>query len=406
MEKTPTCFGGVLLLAGSCIGAGMLALPVTTAPGGFFPTLFLFVLAWVFMLSTGLLLLEANLKLGGHISLISLADRTLGKLGKGLCWGLFLFLFYSLGVAYIAASGSILSSFCLEGLGGRLSPWVGSLGFTFLFGVFVYVGTQLVDYFNRVLMLGLFLSYLALLYFGLPHVNSSYLTHQNWPLSFSALPVLVISFGFHNMIPSLVDYYQGDRKKLLLVICGGSALPLVVYLLWQITLLGIIPLHGEDGLLAALNQGETVTSVLAAIVGCSSINLWAQLFALSAVITSFLAQSLSLVDFLADGLQIEKKGKGRINLIMISLAPPFLFAFLKPDIFITALNWAGGFAAVILFGCLPALMVWKLRSNREQKLVPIGKGGLILIFVGALFIFCVQCASSFGFFERLSLEGM
>ena len=53
--------GATLLVAGCCIGAGMLGLPILTALGGFKPTIILFVLCWLFMAGTGLLLLEVNL---------------------------------------------------------------------------------------------------------------------------------------------------------------------------------------------------------------------------------------------------------------------------------------------------------------------------------------------------------
>ncbi len=52
--------GGVLLVTGCCIGAGMLGLPVMSALTGFYPTLAMFIVGWLFMAVTGLLLLEVN----------------------------------------------------------------------------------------------------------------------------------------------------------------------------------------------------------------------------------------------------------------------------------------------------------------------------------------------------------
>ena len=82
MKKEGSILGGVLLIAGCCIGAGMLALPVVTGIGGFIPSIILMVFIWLFMATTGMLLLEANLALGVNLSLISLAEKTLGKPGK------------------------------------------------------------------------------------------------------------------------------------------------------------------------------------------------------------------------------------------------------------------------------------------------------------------------------------
>jgi tyrosine-specific transport protein len=51
-------FGGTMLIAGTMVGVGMLALPVATGEGGFFPAVVIYLICWLFMLCTGLLLLE------------------------------------------------------------------------------------------------------------------------------------------------------------------------------------------------------------------------------------------------------------------------------------------------------------------------------------------------------------
>lgn len=398
--KEGSVLGGILLIAGSCIGAGMLALPVITGIGGFVPSVFMFIFAWIFMTSTGLLLLEANLALGHNLSLISIAERTLGKGGKILCWVLFIFLFYSLSIAYIAASGSILQSIIADLFGLEFPVWAGSLLFTGIFAVVLYVGTRPVDYVNRLLMFGLVATYFILVVLGSLHINPEYLAVKHWKYAIAALPVLIISFGFHNMIPSLAMYMKGDVKRLRTTVLAGSFIPLLIYLVWEAVMLGIIPLQGREGLMHALDQGEAATQALRTIVGSSWINTVAQGFALFAIITSFLAQSLSLVDFLADGLKIPKVGFGRASLILLTLVPPFAFAFAYPGIFIKALNLAGGFSAVILFGVMPVMMVWILRYKRKGEtahLLPFGRFILICVMVVATGIFLLETAQELGF---------
>ena len=400
MKKEGSVLGGILLIAGSCIGAGMLALPVITGLSGFVPSVVMLILAWLFMTLTSFLLLEANLAIGHNLSLISIAEKTLGKGGKILCWLLFIFLFYSLSIAYIAASGSILQSIIADLFEYNLPDWIGSLLFTLAFGIVLYTGTRHVDYLNRVLMLGLVVTYCLLVVLGSQHVNFEYLAIQHWKYSFAALPVLVISFGFHNMIPSLAMYLHGDVKRLRMTICFGSSIPLIIYLLWEAVMLGIIPIQGREGLLNALDQGEVATAALRGVVGISWVNTVAQAFALFAIITSFLAQSLSLVDFLADGLSIPKIRFGRVVLVVLTLAPPFAFAFAYPGIFLKALSLAGGFAAVILFGVMPVLMVWVLRYQREQKtsqVLPLGRVALLIVFLFALGVFSLETAQELGY---------
>jgi len=47
-----------LLIAGTTIGVGNASLPRVTAPGGFLPSVALYLICWLFMLCTGLLTLE------------------------------------------------------------------------------------------------------------------------------------------------------------------------------------------------------------------------------------------------------------------------------------------------------------------------------------------------------------
>lgn len=395
-KKAGSVLGGILLIAGSCIGAGMLALPIITGPGGFGPSMLLFVFAWLFMTTTGFLLMEANLTLGYNLSLVSIAEKTLGSVGKFLAWILFIFLFYSLSIAYIAASGSILQAIILDITGIYWPQWLGSLLFTLIFGFILLIGTRHVDYANRVLMLGLVISYLILIFLGSQHVDFDNLIRTGWRYAFASLPILVVSFGFHNMIPSLAMYFEGDVKRLRITLFVGSLIPLLVYFLWQFVMLGIIP---TEEILPAIRNGEAATSILRIVVGKSWINTVAQSFALFAIVTSFLAQSLSLVDFLADGLKVPKVGLGRVLLVILTLAPPFLLAFLYPTIFLRALNLAGGISAVILFGVMPAVMVFVLRYKRKMassSFLPAGRFLLILVLIIALSIFALELAEELG----------
>jgi tyrosine-specific transport protein len=170
----------------------------------------------------------------------------------------------------------------------------------------------------------------------------------------------------------------------------GSAIPLMIYLVWEWLILGIVPLQNFQ---VALDQGEIATEALKNAVGVSWVVDIAQAFAFFAIVTSFLSVSLSFVDFLADGLKIKKTPKGKVILTLLVLGPPFLCALLYPTIFLIALNTAGGFGAVILFGILPALMAWKGRYTQKlalPQLVPGGKPLLIAVMAFALWVIVLQ----------------
>jgi len=393
-QEKGSVLGSTLLIAGSCIGAGMLGLPVSTALGGFKPALILFAASWIFMMVTGLLMLEVNLYFKKDVNLITMADSTLGNGGKIASWFLFLFLFYSIMVAYTAGSGELVADFIEELSDVSLSNAMGSLIFVVFFGVTVYFGTFAVDHLNRLLMFGLIVSYCLLVKLGFPHVSKKLLEHVNWIDSLWGLPVMIISFGYHNLVPSLTTYLDFNLKRMRISIIIGSAVPLAIYLLWEWLILGLIPL---DNFQNALYQGNMVTHTLKEVVGESWVLAVAEFFAFFAIVTSFLGVALSFVDFLSDGLNIKKDRMGKLLLCVLVLVPPLIFALLYPTIFVVALKYAGGFGAVILFGVLPALMVWSGRYRKKlwtEVTLPGGKLLLSVVILFGLAIFVLQLVNA------------
>ena len=381
--------GGILLIAGSCIGAGMLALPILTGMAGFFPSLIALFAAWAFMTFTALLLVEVNGWFYGQINLLSMAEESFGKTGRSVAWTTYLFLFYALLVAYSAASGEVFSAILDELFKISVPGWAASIFFSALFGLIVYLGTKTVDLFNRALMAGLIIAYLGMIGLGLTKIDPKYLLHSAPGHTLMSLPVLVVSFGFQNMIPSLTAYMRGDLKRVRRTILGGGILALSVYLLWSLLVLGVVPFDGANGILATYHRGEEATAAMRLTLGSSRITYFAQAFAFFAIITSFLAQGLSLTHFLADGLKKEPIRKNTRWLCILALLPPLGMALLMPQIFFRALSFAGGICAMILFGLLPVGMVWIGRYRKKETSsyhVMGGKPALFLAFGFAVLV--------------------
>jgi tyrosine-specific transport protein len=384
-HKKGSVFGGMLLIAGSCIGAGMLGLPIITGFAGFFPSMIMFVVAWAFMTLTGLFLVEVNGWFHNTAHLTTMVEKTLGRVAKVITLFLFLFLFYALLVAYVAASGHHFSNV----FQGKLPVWAGSTFFVLVFGVIVYLGTYAVDMTNRWLMLGKIISYIALVAIGLSYVDPEKLLYSSPKYSLFPLPILIISFGFQNMIPSLNRYFEGNTKKVKSSILGGSILALVIYIIWEVVALGILPTSGKVSIAQGFSEGIDAAQVLKMYLHNSPIGDFAFFLAFFAILTSFLAQALSLVHFLADGFKIEPTRKEQVALCLLALVPPLLFAIGYPDIFFKALNFAGGICAVVLFGIFPAAMVYQGRYIHKHPSSYQVKGGKPLIYLIGLFAFLV-----------------
>jgi tyrosine-specific transport protein len=365
----------------------MLALPIATGVAGFFPALLMFLIAWGFMTISGLFMIEINSWFSKQVNIISMAGHSLGKWGRVVSWILYLFLFYALSVAYISGSGSLCSTL----LGGKIPIWVGSTFFVILFGAIVYGGTRQVDLWNRLFMVGKIAAFCGLVVLGMQYVQPGYLLRTEPQGALLSLPILIIAFGYQNMIPTIASYLEYDRKRIKQAIIGGSLLALAIYLIWEFVVLGIVPLEGSWGIRDSLAHDREAAQAMAGILGKSWISGFTQALAFFAVLTSFLSQSLGLVHFLGDGLGISSQGKREpLSLSLLALGPPLIFSLFYPQLFFKALNFAGGICANLLFGLLPALILWKGRGVAGQE-----ERGIVETFGGKTLLLCMILFSLF-----------
>lgn len=385
--------GGTFLVSGSCIGAAMLGLPVITGEAGFYPSLAMYVLAWLFMFTTGLLFVEVNLWFSDDVSIVTMARKTLGRWGGIISWVLYCLLFYCLLVAFIAGSGPLVKSlmpFAFKYFDGTFIP---STFFTFLFGSVVYLGASAVDWINRIFMFGLLSTYLFLVFVGIDEVDFSYFERSSWSAAPLVLPAMVVSFGYHNLIPTMTRYFDHDKTILTRSCFYGTLLTVFIYFIWQFVVLGIVPYEGANGLSDAFLRGDSVPVVLERVLNESIVTTLSLYFAFYALVTTFLGIGIGFVDFLADGLQVSKTPSMKKALCLGVFLPPYLISFVNPGVFLKALSLAGGFGAVAIFGVLPVLMVWKGRYRlgfEESRILPGGKTGLAFIMAGAIFIILTE----------------
>lgn len=388
-------WGGILIVSGTTIGAGMLANPVMTSFTGFFPSLLLFFLYWILMTFSALLFLEVSLWMTKQESnMISMAEMTLGHTGKVVCWSVYLFLLYALTTAYLAGGGPILNGLLHDITGYSMPEAWDSLPLLAIFGYFVYRGAHSIDYLNRVLMIGLASTYLLMVFFLFPHVKASLLSHADMKAIWVGSSVIATSFGFHIVIPSLTTYLNRDVKALKKVIIIGSFIPLVVYLIWQYLVLGIVPL---DNLAQGYSQGTNGAELLSDYLGDGFLSDTARVFSLIAIVTSFLGVAMSLTDFLADGFNIQRSHWGNVSLIALTFLPPLLITMIDPRVFLLALDYAGAFGVVFLLAFFPALMVWFGRKRHQGTYqAPGGTFALLATMGVSLFLIGIEVLQQLG----------
>ncbi|ELK0735207.1 MULTISPECIES: tyrosine transporter TyrP [Klebsiella] len=387
--------GSILIVAGTTIGAGMLAMPLASAGVGFGVTLALLITLWALMCYTALLLLEVYQHVPADMGLGSLAARYLGRYGQWATGFCMLFLLYALTAAYISGAGELLASSLNQWLDWTLPPAAGVLIFTAIGGTVVCIGTSLVDLFNRFLFSAKIIFLAIMLALLLPHIHQINLLTLplQQGLALSAIPVIFTSFGFHGSIPSIVSYLGGDIRKLRRVFIIGSFIPLVAYIFWQLATLGSIDSPTFTALLAQNAGLNGLLEAIREVVASSHVELAVHLFADLALATSFLGVALGLFDYLADLFQRQNSAGGRLQSGLITFLPPLAFALFYPRGFVMALGYAGVALAVLAL-MLPSLLVMKSRQQHPDApwRVAGGSAALWLVLLCGIAIVVIQFA--------------
>lgn len=372
---------GTLLIAGTTIGAGMLGIPLLTAKAGFLPAIAITTAVWLFMLATGYLYLEVALWMPVGSNILSMSRRFLGVGGKLAAGGTFLFLYYCLMVAYFAAGAPLFITFLDQALGLAPTGIWGYLSFGVVFGGIIVTGMKLIDRINYLLMTAMFLSYFALVGGGGAAVSWDRFADRDLKEALFAAPILFSAFGYHNVIPSLVTYFDRNVSILRRCLFWGTSIPFGIYLIWQWLIIGAVPLSEIE---ETLSLGLPATAALQNLAGHSWMSQMGQFFAFFALITSMLGVAFSMVDFLGDGLKVKPIGKIRVLLTIGIFFPPFILSVIDPSIFVSAISFAGGFGEAFLNGLLPVMLVWVGRYVRKLKGSPqlFGEKKMLILLFG------------------------
>jgi len=392
VHKPGSVVGSTALIAGTTVGAGILALPAVTLPSGVLPSTALLIGVWLYTVLTGLLIAEVSLNGMRHSGratngLLAMVESTLGRMEARFAGGAYLFLHYALLIAYVSQGGEILIS-AIEGI-WDLPPtptWMGSTGFAVIFGAILYLGRdRFIEKLNSFFVAIVIASFIGLLLLGATQVNPNSLLSQDWSALPPALSVMLVALFFHNIIPVVATKLEGDRGKVRQSIVVGSAIPLIMFLLWNAVILGsVTPTMLEN--IGSSSVFDPLQVLRAGDAG-EWLGILVTVFSEFAIATSFIGFFYGLRDLFKDMNLFSGSSEASLPLISLILFPPLGFSALNPNIFYSALDYAGTFSVSILGGVIPAIMAWKQRDKYKelnQKLVPGGKLMLVIMIGIAL----------------------
>lgn len=402
--KHPSLLGGAMIIAGTAIGAGMLANPTATSGIWFLASLVLMLYVWFCMFTSGLMILEANLNFPEGASFHTIVKDLLGNTWSVITGVSVAFTLYILTYAYISVGGNITTtglqqawnvSFASE---IEFSSTVGASLFLFILAFLVWLSTKTVDRISTVLIGGMLISFFLSTSGLLSHASLAVLLDQQaqadqsyWPYIWFALPVCVSSFGFHGNVPSLVSYYQRDAQKIVKSIFIGSFLAFIIYVLWQFAVQGNLPRHAFAPVIAAEGDVGVLLKSLSEYISIQGIRVILDAFAYMAIASSFLGVTLGLFDYIADLFKFSNTPQGRLKSAAITFLPPFFAYLIAPAGFVNAMGYVG-LVAAIWAGLVPALLVLACRKKYPQAKYHVYGGNVMVGFVilFALLVFFSQ----------------
>ena len=202
MNKT---LGSTLITSGTMIGAGMLAMPLTSAGIGFTFTVVLLVLLWILLTYSALLFVEVYQTAEYDAGIGTLAAQYFGRPGRIIATSVLMIFLYALLSAYVTGGGAILASTLPDFATPDLKMKGSILAFTIFFGIFVAIGTSFVDALNRFLFITMIAALFIVLGLLIPEIKIDNLMAMpiDKALLISASPVFFTAFGFHGSIPLL-----------------------------------------------------------------------------------------------------------------------------------------------------------------------------------------------------------
>jgi len=230
---------------------------------------------------------------------------------------------------------------------------------------------------NYLLVGAVGLTFLGLLVSVGPEVDLEGLLSEapQWSRIPAALPVVALTFVYQNVVPVIASSLEGDIVKIRKAIVAGVAVPWVMFILWTAAILGGSGGGSEADPLTAIRSSGPLAGG------------FVDSFSLLAVATSFIGFVLGLSEFVAEGLQLPVGGTNRkaIAPYAATLLPPLALAWTFPGVFMSALDFAGTYGVLVLFGLVPAAMVWseRYRGTTLSALRVAPDGPFVLVGTGA-----------------------
>lgn len=339
---------GVALIFGTNIGAGILSLPYAARNGGFLALAVALAIAGTLTTISMLYVAEVSLRTKEPLQLSGLAEKYMGQTGRFLVFAAIMVNSIGALIAYASGSGELVHNIF------GAPPLAGTLIFYALGAYIMWKGLQATGLAEGLITSGMALIITILVTWTIagPGIELTNL----WVLKpYFIIPIMnlaVFTFLAQYVVPEMARGMAETKPE---------ALPKAIIAGMSITAftLAAVP-FAALGLLGT-EVTEVVTIAWGEKLGTTAYYM-ANLFALLAMFTSFLAIGFTAMRNVLDIFHWPEDGWQRVAATALTVLPPLVIALAGLGGFVSALTYAGGFAGAIM-SVVPVLL---LRISRKR----------------------------------------
>lgn len=340
-ESKRPLFWAIATLIGTIIGAGVFSIPYVFAKAGVLVGTINLIVLGAAVLILYFFIGEVTLRTKGNHQLTGYARIYLGKTGKSLMTFVMMFAIYGALVAYIMGVGMALAA--IFGLTLTL-PF--SIAFFVIAALAIYVGLKAIKESELWLNIILLTVIIAICLIAIPRINLANLAPFDFAQIFLPYGVIFFALAGSVAIPEMKEVLTKDRKQLKKAILIGALIPIVIYFIFALIVVGVTGAGTTE--IATIGLGQTFGRTMI---------LLGNLFAVFAMATSFLTLGLALKEMYWYDYKLNK-----VVAWLLTCVPPLLIFLFLARSFIQVIGITGGIA-MSLEGILLVLIF-----NRAKKL--------------------------------------
>jgi len=312
------------ILIGTIVGAGIFGLPYAFSKVGFFPGIFYLLFLGIVFLITKFCYTEVILRTKDDMEMSGYVRRYLGKNWQILITVSLILGIFSALIAYTIGVGQFLYAILGPVLGGSQIFW--SLCFWTLASILVFKGIGIISKVELFMAFGLIAIVLIVFVMSYSYIDVNNLKSFNLQNLFFPYGAVLFALGGATAIPTMRRMLSNDVKLLRKAIVLGLSIPILIYILFSLTVIGV---SGEF-------VSETAVTGLAKITN-GGILLIGGIFGILAMTTSFLALGHILMQLFRRDYKVP-----RFPAWALTVFVPLVVFLLGLRSFIVVISFAGG----------------------------------------------------------------